>query len=59
MPKKQNRGKQPPDGGKDKPARQDLERKLEEGLEETFPASDPVALTDPVMDVLKNDKISE
>lgn len=24
-----------------------LERKLEEGLEETFPASDPVAVTEP------------
>ena len=24
------------------------ERKLEEGLEETFPASDPLAITDPV-----------
>jgi nicotinate phosphoribosyltransferase len=27
--------------------RQRLERALDEGLEETFPASDPVALTEP------------
>ena len=33
--------------------RRDLERHLDEGLEETFPASDPVAVTDPVVDVLK------
>jgi hypothetical protein len=30
-----------------------LERDLDEALEETFPASDPVAMTDPVVDVLK------
>ncbi len=28
--------------------KQALDRKLEEGLEETFPGSDPVAVTDPV-----------
>jgi hypothetical protein len=28
-----------------------LERELEEGLEETFPASDPVAVTDPVRNI--------
>jgi hypothetical protein len=28
--------------------RQRLEKALEEGLEETFPASDPVAVTEPV-----------
>jgi Mn2+/Fe2+ NRAMP family transporter len=33
-----------------------IERDLEEGLEETFPASDPVAITDPVVDVVKGDK---
>jgi nicotinate phosphoribosyltransferase len=27
--------------------KQRLERELEEGLEETFPASDPVAVTEP------------
>jgi nicotinate phosphoribosyltransferase len=28
--------------------RRRLEKELEEGLEETFPASDPVAVTEPV-----------
>ena len=28
-----------------------LERKLEEGLRESFPASDPVAVTDPVRNI--------
>jgi hypothetical protein len=32
-----------------------LERKLEEGLEETFPASDPVAVTEPAPDHDKHD----
>jgi hypothetical protein len=30
-----------------KPTKNQLERELEEGLEETFPASDPVAVTEP------------
>ncbi|MEJ2375739.1 MAG: hypothetical protein P8Y53_08445 [Pseudolabrys sp.] len=30
-----------------KPDKEALERELEEGLEETFPASDPVAVTEP------------
>jgi hypothetical protein len=30
-----------------KPDKKTLERELEEGLEETFPASDPVAVTEP------------
>lgn len=30
-----------------KPSKEVLERELEEGLEETFPASDPVAVTEP------------
>lgn len=30
--------------------KQRLERALEEGLKETFPASDPVAVTEPVPD---------
>jgi hypothetical protein len=30
-----------------KPDKETLERELEEGLEETFPASDPVAVTEP------------
>jgi len=33
--------------------KRNLERDLDEALEETFPASDPVAMTDPVIDVLK------
>jgi nicotinate phosphoribosyltransferase len=38
-------------GGKgDKPDKKTLERELEEGLEETFPASDPVAVTEPAPD---------
>ena len=48
----------PKPGGKDhKPDREELERDLEEGLEDTFPASDPVAVTEPVTDVLKGDKL--
>jgi len=38
-----------------KPGREELERDLEEGLEDTFPASDPVAVTEPVTDVVKGD----
>jgi nicotinate phosphoribosyltransferase len=30
--------------------KQRLERELEEGLEDTFPASDPVAVTEPAPD---------
>jgi hypothetical protein len=30
-----------------KPGKERLEHELEEGLEETFPASDPVAVTEP------------
>lgn len=33
-----------------KPDNKTLERQLEEGLEETFPASDPVAVTEPGVD---------
>ena len=32
---------------KHKPDKAQLERELEEGLEDTFPASDPVAVTEP------------
>ncbi len=31
--------------------KQALDRKLEEGLEETFPGSDPVAVTNPVRNI--------
>jgi hypothetical protein len=34
----------------------DCERDLDEALEETFPASDPVAITDPVVNVLKGSR---
>lgn len=30
-----------------KPDKEQLERELEEGLEDTFPASDPVSVTEP------------
>lgn len=33
--------------GKSEDRKQELERELEEGLEDTFPASDPVAITEP------------
>jgi hypothetical protein len=36
----------PPKSGE----KEKLERALEEGLEDTFPASDPVAITEPVPD---------
>jgi len=32
---------------KDKKSKDELDRELEEGLEETFPASDPPAVTQP------------
>ena len=59
MSKKPKTADQIPNDRKERPSRQDLERDLEEGLEETFPASDPVAITDPIVDVVKNDKIGE
>lgn len=37
-------------GKSGKPDKKTLERELEEGLEETFPASDPVAVTEPAPD---------
>lgn len=33
-----------------KPSKEELEHDLEEGLEDTFPASDPVAVTEPAPD---------
>ncbi|HET8543054.1 MAG TPA: hypothetical protein VKP52_06740 [Pseudolabrys sp.] len=56
MPKKPKADKPKATDKGHKPDRQRLERDLEEGLEETFPASDPVAITDPVVDVVKGDK---
>jgi hypothetical protein len=40
-------GKPKPGTRDHKPGKEQLERELEEGLEETFPASDPVAVTEP------------
>lgn len=37
-------------GKKRGPSKEELERELEEGLEGTFPASDPVAVTEPAPD---------
>jgi hypothetical protein len=37
--------------------KQRLDRELEEGLEETFPASDPVAVTEPALDHGEDDKV--
>lgn len=37
-------------GKAEKPDKDVLERELEEGLEDTFPASDPVAVTEPAPD---------
>ncbi len=38
----------PDDDTANKRDKKQLERALEEGLEETFPASDPVAVTEPM-----------
>ena len=56
MSKKPKPYKPKSSGPTHKPDRQDVERDLEEGLEETFPASDPVAVTEPVVDVVKGDR---
>jgi hypothetical protein len=47
-----------PDSKEDKKIKekQRLERELEEGLEETFPASDPVAVTEPAPDRAEDEK---
>lgn len=39
-----------PSAKEHKPTKKELERDLEEGLEDTFPASDPVAVTEPAPD---------
>lgn len=43
-------GKAKSGGHPPKPDKERLERELEEGLEDTFPASDPVAVTEPAPD---------
>jgi len=54
MPNKPKRQKRKLSERERKSNRQrDIERNLDEALEETFPASDPVAATDPAVDVLK------
>lgn len=48
--------------GKDKPAdptKRKLDELLEEGLEDTFPASDPVAVTQPAPTLPEDDFIPE
>jgi nicotinate phosphoribosyltransferase len=46
----------PKPAGKSHEPDKTLERELEEGLEETFPASDPVAVTEPAPHRDKNGK---
>ncbi len=50
MATKPKSGTQKPSFKEHKPSKEDLERDLEEGLEDTFPASDPVAVTEPAPD---------
>ncbi len=47
MTKKPKSATPKPTDKKPETEKQKLERELEEGLEETFPASDPVAVTEP------------
>jgi nicotinate phosphoribosyltransferase len=47
MPSKPKSETPKPAEKKHKPDKDQLERELEEGLEETFPASDPVSVTEP------------
>ena len=49
-------GNRPKPAKDPKPDKATLERELEEGLEETFPASDPVAVTEPAPDRTKDEK---
>ncbi|HEY7231870.1 MAG TPA: hypothetical protein VH558_16030 [Pseudolabrys sp.] len=41
------------------PVRRNVDRALDEALEETFPASDPVAVTDPTVEVIKEGKLTQ
>ncbi|HET7912434.1 MAG TPA: hypothetical protein VFL49_10410 [Pseudolabrys sp.] len=56
MPKKPTVDKKKSRDQRGKSDRKRLERNLELGLEDTFPASDPVAITEPVIDVVKGDR---
>ncbi|HZP70091.1 MAG TPA: hypothetical protein VFB29_09125 [Pseudolabrys sp.] len=49
MSKKSARSRRRADDGHELSTRRDPERELEEGLQGTFPASDPIAITDPVV----------
>lgn len=53
MPSHPKSAKAKSTGKQRKPDKEQLERELEEGLEETFPASDPVAVTEPAADHVK------
>lgn len=44
-----------PDFKEHKPSKEELEHDLEEGLEDSFPGSDPVAVTEPAPDDDEND----
>jgi hypothetical protein len=60
MSKKPKPGKpKPAEKGRELNHRRNVERDLDEALEDTFPASDPVAMTDPVVDVLKGRRKSK
>ena len=50
MASKPKAGKPKPEFKEYKPSKEELERDLEKGLEDTFPASDPVAVTEPAPD---------
>ncbi len=50
MASKPKTGKPKPEFKEYKPTKKEREHDLEEGLEDTFPASDPVAVTEPAPD---------
>lgn len=50
MASKPKSGTPKPEFKEYKPSKERLEHDLEEGLEDTFPASDPVAVTEPAPD---------
>ena len=54
MSSKPKPGKPKPEAKEHRRTKEELERDLEEGLEDTFPASDPVAVSEPAPDDDKN-----
>ena len=50
MTNKPKSGTPKPEFKEYKPTKKELERDLEKGLEDTFPGSDPVAVTEPAPD---------